>query len=182
MSDPSALAVNGIGGSDGIGISLRLLMDPFATSIFAKASALRQLGGALSVAQKRRLSESMSEDVKKATNFHPHDVSEAAAEEARRLGVEDLSEKTWHDQTKFDPKRERFIVEHMVPVSALVYACLNQPDERGVLDVLTERLRVVWLLRREDREITLLGFRHKRPDPDEAYRLAGVRMVPRKRK
>lgn len=155
-----------------------------ARTIFAKAKAYRHFGAVLPPAGARWLLDSISEDIKKATFFRPHEVSVAAAEEARLRGVDDLSVKTREDQPAFDPGRDVFVVEHMAPVRGLVYACVHQPTVDGVLDVLTRRIRVVWLLRREERALGSLGFRYRRAkhppalveltQPDEAYRRAGI--------
>ncbi len=185
MNTSAAQIIHGGGveaaSNDRGGLGLRALMTPFAVAIFAKAEALRNYAAGLSNSLTRRLVESIGEDVKKATNFRPHDVSVAAAEAARGLGIDDLGVKTWHDQPKFDPRRTTFLVEHMIPVSALVYACTQKETVEAVLDVLTDRLRVVWLLRAEDNALTLLGFRTKRSNPDEAYRLAGIEIVSKKK-
>jgi hypothetical protein len=155
---------------------LEEMMKPFASAIFAKAQGLRALGNTITPRQVQRLKESISDDLKKATNFHPHQASVAAASEAKLRGV-DLTEHTWHEQLSFDAKRATFIVEHKTPVSALREACLASPDEGAVLQVLVTQLHVVWLLRSEDDELTRRGFRHKRADPDEAYRLAGIQLL-----
>ncbi len=175
MSSSAGLTVGRSRGPAG-DLSLRELMTPFARAILAKAGALREYLNDLSHSQQRRFLESIGDDIKKATALHPHDMSVAAAEEAARRGV-DLTAKTWHDQPRFDPGRKTFIAEHMVPVSALVYACTQQSDIEGVLNVLVNRLRVVWLLRDEDKSLTRLGFRHRRASPEQAYQAAGIRIA-----
>lgn len=104
-------------------------------------------------------------------------VSEAALAEAEHLKV-DLRTQNWHDQPSFDARREIFHFEHVVPVSAIRAACCDQESERAVLAVLKGRLRVAWILKSEDAELTRLGDRSNRPDPDAAYRKAGIRLAP----
>jgi integrase/recombinase XerD len=86
----------------------------------------------------------------------------------------------WHDQPSFDAGREIFHFEHVVPVSAVRTACCHQNSEGAVFAILKSRLRVAWILKSEDAELTRLGHRSNRPDPDAAYRNAGIRLVPRK--
>jgi hypothetical protein len=136
-------------------------MQPFSTAIYAKARALRDLK--LSDTHRKRLRESISDDIKKASNFHPHKMSKAAHETASALNIGDLAQKTWHDQHSFDPGRQTFIVEHMVTVSRLRERCLQATDEDGVLSVLADEIRVVWILRAEDERLTALKYRSKRP-------------------
>lgn len=140
----------------------RALMAPFATAIFAKANALRTLE--LKPAHKSRLSESISDDIKKASNLHPHRMSKRAREKSRGLVPPvDLAEMTWHQQEGFDPGRELFIVEHRATVSSLKQRCIDAASLQDVLDVLEKEIDVVWILRDEDEELTRLKYRSKRP-------------------
>jgi hypothetical protein len=141
-------------------VDIRALMEPFSISIFAKARALSS--PELKDSHRSRLRESISDDIKKASNFHPHRMSKAAQAKALALNV-NLEEKTWHDQHSFDPGRQLFIVEHMVTVSELRERCLRVSDQDGVLAVLTNDLRIVWILREEDERLTALKYRSKRP-------------------
>lgn len=150
------------------------LLMPFARSIHIKASALKTL--TLSSSQRARLLESMSDDIKKCTNFIEPEVSEAAQKEADRLRV-DLRSQNWHDQPAFDAGREVFHFEHIIPVSAIRTMCYDQDSEAGTFEVLTRRLRVAWILKSEDAELTRLGHRSKRPDPAAAYLEAGIHLT-----
>ncbi|TKC92132.1 hypothetical protein [Polyangium fumosum] len=125
---------------------------PFARSILAKASALRSID--LLPNQRARILESISDDIKKCTNFIAPQVSTAAWKEAERLGV-DLYSKNWHDQPAFDAGRQTFHFEHVLPVSAIRDACLELNSEAAIFDVL-KKLRVAWILKTEDAELTVL--------------------------
>jgi hypothetical protein len=141
---------------------VRTLMAPFAAAIFAKAEALRTLE--LKQAHRSRLSESISEDIKKASNLHPHKMSKGAWQKSRVLeNPVNLAEMTWHEQHEFDPGRALFIVEHRATVSSLKQKCIEAVNLEGVLDVLEKEIDVVWILREEDEELTRLGYRSKRP-------------------
>jgi hypothetical protein len=137
-------------------------MAPFAVGIFAKVEALKTLE--LKPAYRSRLSESISDDIKKASNLHPHRMSVAAR--CRALQLEkpvDLAEMTWHDQENFDAGRDLFIVEHRATISSLKRRCLDAVNLEGVLDILEREIDVVWILREENDELTRLKYVSKRP-------------------
>lgn len=148
------------------------LLMPFVRGIYALVCALRQV--TLTPSQERRMLEGISDDIKKCTNFFAPGVSRQAREHARQLNI-DLSFKYWRDQPRFDKGRKIFHWEHMDPVSSIRLACLEQASESGILEVLKNRLRAVWILKSEDEKLTRLGYRSKRP-PD-AYSKAGIELV-----
>lgn len=150
------------------------VLQAFSKAIYAKVRFLRTRIGRTQP-QCTRILESISDDIRKCTNFVKPEVSVAADKEARRQGVA-LNEMTWHDQRSFDPGRKRFHLEHVVPVSAVRNACLEALSAAAVLEVLTSQLRVAWILKEEDAELTRLGFKRRRPHPDAAYRQAAIRM------
>jgi hypothetical protein len=113
--------------------------------------------------------------IKKCSNFVVPEVSEAALVEARRSGV-NLFEKSWHDQSAFDGGRKTFHFEHVQPVSVIRKLCMECRSEFEVQNVLEKELRVAWILKLEDAELTRLGYRSKRPSPDKAYSDAGIRL------
>jgi hypothetical protein len=158
-------------------VDLKALLTPFARSIHAKATALRNLD--LSPQHRARLREAISDDIKKCTNFIVPELSTAAAQKAAALGI-DLRGKCWHDQHKFDAGRRIFHFEHILPVSAVRKACLATTSASGVLNVLRGKLRVVWILKKEDARLTKLGYRTKRHDPEAAYRKAKISLLPTK--
>jgi hypothetical protein len=145
----------------------------FALSIHAKATALSK--GNLTDSQMSRLKESISDDIKKYTNFIPHRVSQAARDSADTLqSPVDLSQMTWHDQRRFDPGRRLFIVEHKRPVNALRDECINAASRDEVEKILAERLVAAWITRAENNMLNERGFRFNRPDPCDAYNQAGI--------
>jgi hypothetical protein len=150
------------------------LLRVFAESIHAKSRALNNLE--LNTNERNRISESISDDIKKCSNFLVPEASEAALKKAERLNI-DLYSRNWHNQSKFDPGREVFHVEHVMPVAALRERCLSCRSPEGVLEVLTSTLRVAWILKSEDRALTRLGYRSKRPFPDAAYVEAGIKLI-----
>ena len=154
---------------------LTSLLAPFAKSIFAKCAALSDVTLDLKPSQRARLREAICDDIKKCSNFVVPEVSEAALKEALALEI-DLFSKDWHDQPAFDAGREVFHFEHVQPVSVIRDICLKSASEAEIQGVLEQKLRVAWILKAEDAELTRLGFRSKRDNPDAAYSQAGIRL------
>jgi hypothetical protein len=154
-------------------VDLGALVVVFAESIYVKAKAARELD--LDVRQRRRLLESISEDIKKWTDVIPVTTSVAAQAEAERRGV-DLRAMGWHDQHRFDRGRVMFQWEHVLPVGRLREACLAAVSAAEIVQIL-QTARVAWILKEEDRRLTALGYRSVRPDPDAAYGEAGIRLL-----
>ena len=159
--------------------TLEDVMRPFVAAIVAKRPLLDL---ALSNRQRRRVLESISGDLRKLgdvvtpTLIAPL-VSIAAREAAERKGI-DLCQEDWHSQTRFDPGRGLFHVEHVTTVSALRDVCLRAPSPEALIRSLTTGIRIAWILKAEDAELTRLGYRSHRPDPGVAYRQAGIDLVP----
>lgn len=157
------------------------LLKLFAQSIFAKARALKSLE--LTRNQRKRLRASITAEVRACGGLlYPEvrapEVSEAALQEAQRLGVR-IGEQTWHSQSSFDKGRKVFHWEHVDPISCIQKACEAAGKMEAVLEILRTRLRIAWILKREDRELRRLRFQSQRPDPDAAYRAAKIVLVKR---
>ena len=155
------------------------LLQMFAGSIHAKVRALKSLD--LTRNQRKRLQASITAEIRAGGGLlYPEvlapEVSEAALQEAERRGV-NICAQTWHSQLSFDAGREVFHWEHVDPISCIQKACKRAECEEDVLEVLRSRLRIAWILKREDRELTRLGFRSKRPDPEGAYRAAKIVLI-----
>jgi hypothetical protein len=148
----------------------RKLLSVFAHAIWAKAKEMRELGAG--TPGRRRLLESLSDDIRKYSDLVPPAVSLAAQAEAARLGV-DLRQMGWHDQPRFDPGRRIFHWEHVHTVSSIRSLCLEASSATQVEEHL-DKVRVAWILKVEDLTLTALGFRSRRSDADEAYRAAGI--------
>lgn len=160
---------------DHVPVSDTLLMT-FAVSIHTKVTALQTVE--LSDAQRARLAESVSDDIRKCTDLVEPMVSRGALEKAAELGV-DLYSQGWHDQPTFDKGRHVFQFEHVCPVYEVRAYCIAARSVEEVVDVLRTQLRVAWVLKSEDRILSQLGYRSHRPDPDAAYREAGIELIHR---
>jgi hypothetical protein len=100
-------------------------------------------------------------------------VSVAARARAADLGI-DLCQQTWHQQPTFDGGRAVFHLEHVVPVVTMRTAWLDAPDVGAMVDLFDRQFRLAWILKVEDAELTRLGYRSRRDDPEGAYREAGI--------
>lgn len=155
------------------------LLKLFARSVFAKVTALRSLS--LNRNQRKRLRSSITAELRACGGLlYPEvrtpEISVAALREAELISV-DLRAHTWQSQSQFDKGRRLFHWEHVDPISCIEAACAAAGSEEAVLEILRTRFRIAWILKREDRELTRLGFRSDRPDPEEAYRAAKIVLV-----
>jgi hypothetical protein len=160
------------------GISFDVIARGFADSVVAKR---RLLDLALTPAQRSAVLASVSEDIRKLCDVGMPTlivplVSAAARVRADTIGV-DLCRQSWHAQPRFDRGRSVFHAEHITPVRALREMCLSAPSAEALTRSLSQAIRIAWILKEEDRRLTELGYRATRPDPDAAYRDAGIELV-----
>jgi hypothetical protein len=135
----------------------------------------------LSPNQRKRLRASITAEIRSCGGLlYPKvltpEISKAARREAKRLGV-DLCNHTWQTQSSFDKGRKVFHWEHADPISCIQEVCEKAESDEAVLKILKTRMRIAWILKQEDRMLTELGFRFKRPDPESAYRAAKIALV-----
>lgn len=152
---------------------------PFAAGFLAKRVLLGE--SRLDRRQMARVSESLSDDLKKLCDVVTPEikrplVSRGARDAARKIDV-DLCRQVWHGQLRFDPERSTFHLEHVVPIKQLRQLCLDARSARDIVTQLERHVRVAWILKSENRELTRLGYSHNRPDPDAAYREAGIELL-----
>lgn len=149
---------------------LEQLLEPFAQSIFAKMGAINTLN--LTRKEKSRFFESMSDDIKKCSNFIAPEVSVKAKNKAEEFGFK-LFNMNWHDMKSKD--RHIFHFEHVNTVSAIREKCCEAKCSQDVLCILLNRLSIAWILKEEDKLLTAKGYKKNRPD--NAYELAGITLV-----
>lgn len=97
-------------------------------------------------------------------------MSQAAKELADSKSIP-LHELTYDKQTRWDPGRQLFAYEHMVPVKSLMYAVIADPSKTA--EVL-QSAKIVWVTRTENQKLNDLSFAHNRPDPVNCYEQAGI--------
>jgi hypothetical protein len=81
------------------------------------------------------------------------------------------------DQPGFDRGQTIFHWEHVTPVSTIQKMCEQAKSEEAILGILKTHLRIAWILKREDDELRLLGYRSNRNDPDGTYRDAKIELL-----
>lgn len=154
------------------------LLEHFARSIFYKFDALHRYRIDLSKRQLDRLRRSITEDIRACgglifPDMKRPEVSQAAQRVAEQCGLQ-ICEKNWYDQSKFDPGRKLFHLEHVNPISCIRKKCEMAKSEDETLGILKTQLRIAWILKEEDDKLTRLGYRYKRDDPEGAYRAANI--------
>jgi len=100
-------------------------------------------------------------------------ASEAAIEKANELNIK-LEGMTWANQSKQDPNRKIFIMEHKVTVADMVSKIIDNPS--SALSVLSSA-QLCWVLREEDAKLKNAGFQKHRKCSDEAYAQCGIKPV-----
>lgn len=149
---------------------LEKLLEPFSQSIFSKKEAIATLD--LEKKEKARFLESISDDIKKCSNFVPPEVSEKANDKASKCKF-DLFKMNWHDMKSAD--RKTFHFEHVNTVSSIRAKCLEANSSGDVLIILLKRIRIAWILKEEDKRLIENKFRTNRPD--DAYEKVGIKLL-----
>jgi hypothetical protein len=158
----------------GVGMSnIYKIRDAFAKSIFVKAMLIKYLE--LTNKENARINESINEDIKKYTDLIPPGKSKSADQKANNIGIE-LCKQGWHDQPKFDYKRQIFQFEHFYTVKLIREKCLKALSEEEIANVLDKYSKVIWILKDEDKKLTSLGYRSERENPIIAYEEAGIEL------
>jgi hypothetical protein len=146
----------------------------FSKSIFIKCVCIAENN--LDAISQKRILESVDNDIRKVTDLCIPESSKAAAKEFLAIGI-DYTKKRWQDQPKFDNKRELFFLEHYLPVNNIRRECLNAKSEEEIEEILWNRPRLIWILRKENERLNALGYGRKRDDPAKAYREAGIEII-----
>lgn len=151
------------------------LVHAFAAGMVPKVEWLRR--GTGTRGQVSAVRASLTQEIRKLCDALAPDhlrpaVSQRAAAAAQALGV-DLCAQTWHTQSRFDPGRRVFHLEHVVPVEAVRAGAMTASSAEEIAGVL-HGIKIAWILKEEDVELKRLGYRIRRPDPDAAYVEAGI--------
>ena len=162
-------------------LSFDEVVRPFAETIFVKVRMIRS--GRFDKVDVGHLKETIRHDLRKCSDIiirsiRRPEVSEAAQAKAQEMGIADLRDLSWSAQTKLDPGRVTFILEHVVPVKTLQEAALDARSADEIVEILRVGMRVAWILKSENSRLGELGFTSKRPDPVAAYEAAGIRLLP----
>jgi hypothetical protein len=108
-------------------------------------------------------------------------VSEAAQNEANRLGLGPLSEFKWEQQTKKsgmnDKNRKVFHWEHYYPVEQIIKElCAFEKLKADDIFKVISKTKIVWILKEENKRLDKIA-KSIRPDPELAYKEAGIKIV-----
>lgn len=108
--------------------------------------------------------------------------SKAAQQLADQKGIGDLSHFRYSDRHKksgLDDKLDgQFHFEHTVPVSILCKGLQAlAPATEAAIEAIISKAQVTWVTSEENKRLNDLGFAHKRPDPADAYRRAGIELT-----
>jgi hypothetical protein len=110
----------------------------------------------------------------------PRNVSVKAAHRGRSLGIDDLRRLHFDDGCRIPGGRRSSSLhwEHWLPVAEMrrELMSLSDPTPAACRAVLS-KARLCWILKEEDDRLSELGFRSRRPDPDAAYRAAGIELA-----
>lgn len=129
---------------------------------------------------KRGLSNLLMTLCRNMEDVAPRNVSIRAMERGRELGINDLRTLHFDDGGRINGGRamSKLHWEHWFPVVEMrkEIVSLGHPTPEACKGVLS-RARVCWILKEEDLALTALGYRCRRPDPEAAYREAGILMA-----
>ena len=145
----------------------------FAKSIFAKATALKNLN--LTKYEQREIKTAISFDVRIFGNLKRPKVSRNAQIKADELGIP-ISDMRWSNQNKYDMGRSIFHLEHFHTVKDVREACLKAENEAEIISILEGSI-IVWILKIEDKILNDNGHRSSRSNPQQAYIDAGIEIL-----
>jgi hypothetical protein len=160
------------------------IMIAFANAI--SALCLELINSKPSIRERRILNSTISDILKKIGDLHPSGASVAAYNKFQEISKKypedisiagDIRNLTWQQQPKYDDGRKIFHREHMIPISSLRQKCIEGPEVETVLQIIQKEIKIVWILKTEDSELSKNGHRHKRPDPKGAYKKAGITLM-----
>jgi hypothetical protein len=107
----------------------------------------------------------------------PRNVSVKAAARGRELGVQDLRKFHFDHGGKIPGGRKKSMLhwEHWMPVAEMKKELLElvNPTPEECRKVLS-KARICWILKGENDELDRRGFKSVRPDPESAYKIAGI--------
>jgi len=107
----------------------------------------------------------------------PRNVSVKAAARGRELGVRDLRKFHFDHGGKIPGGRKKSLLhwEHWMPVAEMKRELLElvNPTPEECRKVLSKS-RICWIMKDENDELDRRGFKSVRPDPEGAYKIAGI--------
>jgi hypothetical protein len=121
--------------------------------------------------EKTKAREIMSTIIRKYCDLLPVTfISDAAKKEAIDIN---LFKMNWNDQKKFDRRRSVFHLEHKTTVRDTVKYILEGTHPKSAI----ENMEFGWILKKEDKLLSVKGFRSHRLEHDKAYEKCGINII-----
>lgn len=121
-----------------------------------------------------------------ASHLIPPCASESAIKRADKHNI-DLFKLREKDRNKVEANikkldikdNEKFILEHYLPVNHIIKEIIAEKSPTlNTYENALKKLKVVWVLKSEDDKLNKNGHRKNRPNPEEAYQKAGIKILP----
>ena len=141
------------------------------------AAALRSYHTSSDPTLTRYLNEVINFMCRRMEEFVQPRISKMARVEAKRLGF-DLATLRWRHQSKKDPGRKIFHLDHCFDVRTMRIRllALTEPTPANV-ECILKLAQVAWILKEEDRKLTSSRHRHSRGDEwPRIYQDAGIEL------
>ena len=130
----------------------------------------------------------IKESLKWAIRIVEKFITPRASAEAQRLadsmGLNCLSQYGWLQQTTKmkDKSRKIFHFDHFYTVSnirdeLLAITLTNPQSDLNEIERIITKMDVFWITKEENQHLDALGYRSKRPSPEEAYMAAGIEIL-----
>jgi hypothetical protein len=120
-----------------------------------------------------------------ASHLIPPDASTSAIKRAEKHGI-DLFKLREKDRNKVEKQikskdkddREKFILEHFTPVNQIIKSIIAEKNVHlNTYESALAKLKVIWVLKSEDDKLNKNGHRKNRPNPEDAYQKAGIKIL-----
>jgi hypothetical protein len=109
------------------------------------------------------------------------DVSEKAQNKADELGIGNLNQYVWKDQTKKgkmnDIGRKIFHWEHFYPVQQIIneLSTLKELSDENIYRII-RKTKICWILKEENEVLNKIA-KSNRPNPEHSYHLANIKLL-----
>ena len=70
------------------------------------------------------------------------------------------------------------VYEHRIPLSILIENMLKMETVEELYEYLTQSQQLVWVTKKEDRQLNELGYKSTMPKSGDRYKLASIRVLP----
>ncbi len=153
-------------------------------SMSIKAKMINEKESFLMPKELAKIKKSMDSELRLYIDLLPLACSEAALVLIKEKNIckkgstnlINLFDENWDTQTQFDVGRKLFSYEHFWTISSLKGEILNSNHKNEVNSILSKAL-VIWITTEENKQLDILRYKSRRPDPHKAYKDAGIKIV-----